>query len=46
MLPGEVACAKKVTQEATVTTASDTPTSNVALSAGKRTLFGDLTRSN
>jgi hypothetical protein len=46
MLLGEAACAKKATQAATVTAASDTPTSSVAMSAGKRTLFGGLTGSN
>ena len=46
MLLGETACAKNATQAATVTATSVTPTTTVALSAGKRTLFNRLTRSN
>ena len=46
MLLGEAACAKNATQAATVTAARDTPTSTVVLSAGKRTLFNRLARSN
>jgi hypothetical protein len=46
MLLGEAVCAKNATHAATVTAASDTPTSAVALSAGKRTLFSRLMGSN